>query len=78
MKHIILLLSLLALLPSSGCAESNQAETSEETSFTVEQVTDGLGVPWGLAFISDTQLLITEREGCIKLLDTESKTLTPY
>ena len=77
MKHFTLLLCLLAFLPSSGCAESNQAETSEEASFTLEQVTDGLGVPWGLAFITDTQLLITERAGSIKLLDTQSRTLTP-
>ena len=50
---------------------------SEKVTFVLEQVTDGLGIPWGMAFISDTRLLITEREGSIKLLDTQSKDLTP-
>jgi glucose/arabinose dehydrogenase len=43
----------------------------------LEEVTDGLGIPWSMAFISDTRLLITEREGSIKLVDTQSNTLTP-
>ena len=77
MKHITLLLGLLTLLPLQSYAASPQVIKSEKLTFTLEQVTDGLGIPWGLAFISDTQLLITERAGSIKLLDIQSKTLTP-
>jgi glucose/arabinose dehydrogenase len=49
---------------------------SETATFSLEEVASGLGIPWGLAFISDTQMLITEREGSIKLLDPGSKTLS--
>ena len=77
MKRITLLLSLLALLPLPNYAASPQVIKSEKQTFLVEEVTDGLSIPWGLAFISNTQLLITERAGSIKLLDMQKKTLTP-
>ena len=77
MKPVTLLFCLLALLPLSSHADSPRIIESEKATFAVAEVTDGLGIPWGLAFISDSQLLITEREGSLKLLDLQSKTLTP-
>ena len=77
MKRITLMLCLLALAPLPSYAESPQVIQSDKVTFELEKVTDGLGIPWGLAFISKTQLLVTEREGSIKLLDTQTKTLTP-
>ena len=81
MKGIIPWLFLLALVSMPGNAASTQAAPlilqSENVTFAVEEVIDGLGVPWGLAFISSTQILITEREGSIKLLDIQSKDLSP-
>ena len=73
MKHCTLLLCLLALLPLQSYAASPQVIPSEKVTFVLEKVTDGLGIPWGMAFISDTRLLVTERGGSIKLLDTQSK-----
>ncbi len=35
----------------------------------VEEVVNGLGIPWGMAFISPHQILITERAGAVLLLD---------
>ena len=77
MKRITLLLCLLTLLPLHGYTGSTRVIQSEKVTFALEEVIDGLGIPWGLAFISNTQILITEREGFIKVLDTRSKTLTP-
>ena len=77
MKRITLLLCLLTLLPLPGYSASPRIIQSEKVTFLLEKVADGLGIPWGMAFISDTRLLITEREGSIKLLDTQSNTLTP-
>ena len=77
MKRITHFLCLLVLVPLPGLAASPQAIQSEKAAFVLEQVADGLGVPWGMAFVSQTRLLITEREGSIKLLDIQSKTLTP-
>ena len=77
MKRTTLLLCLLTLLPLPAYSAPPRVIQSEAVTFALEQVADGLGIPWGLAFISDTRLLVTEREGSIKLLDTQSKTLTP-
>jgi glucose/arabinose dehydrogenase len=76
MKRFMLLLCLFALLPLPTHAAAPQVIQSEKVTFTLEEVVDGLGVPWGLAFIADSRLLITERDGDIRLLDTQSKTLT--
>ena len=76
MKRITLTLCLITLLPIPIYAESPQIVKSEKVTFVLEKVIDDLGIPWGLAFISESQLLITEREGHIKLLDTKTKNLT--
>lgn len=34
----------------------------------LEKVAQGLGIPWGLAFLSPSKLLVTERDGSIRLL----------
>lgn len=77
MTRRLLILCLLALLPLTVHADSSQGIESEKATFILEQVVEGLGVPWGMAFLSDQQLLITERGGKIKLLDTRSKRLSP-
>lgn len=40
----------------------------------LEQVTEGLGIPWGMTFLSPTKLLVTEREGNILLIDIDKST----
>lgn len=76
MKRFTLLLCFISLLPMPAYAAAPQVIQSEKVTFSLEEIVNGLGVPWGLAFIGDTQLLITEREGNIRLLDTQRKTLT--
>lgn len=42
----------------------------------VELLASGLGVPWGMAFLSPHQLIVTARSGDIRLLDLENAALT--
>ena len=77
MNKLLIIVFVLCSLPVALQARSAQIIDSETTSFRLEQVAEGLGVPWGLTFLSDTRLLITERRGTIKLLDIESGSLMP-
>jgi len=49
-----------------------QPVEQQNPAFRVEQVASGLGIPWGMAFLSPTQLLVTERSGRLRLLDIET------
>lgn len=49
---------------------------SEGMRFQVEKVADGLGVPWGMVFISPTEILFTERAGRVGVLNVESANIT--
>ena len=44
------------------------AITSEQATFKVELVTDGLENPWGMAFLPSGDILVTERPGRLRLL----------
>lgn len=55
---------LLILLSVSVCAHA--------VDFKLESLTSGLGVPWGMVFISGNEILFTERSGKAGLLDVSN------
>ena len=61
-----MLLSLL-VIPACTPAEAQVVE-SEEHSFHVTTVADGLSHPWGLAFLPNGDMLVTERPGRVRLI----------
>ena len=67
-----LLLLLTVLLSPFAAAEPLLQGRSDGQAFVVESVADGLGVPWGLTFVSDTELVITDRGGRAWRLDTRT------
>ena len=78
MSRITLLLcTLLSLVSLPGNAQSPHIIQSQDVTFTLELVIDDLGIPWGMAFISNNLMLVTEREGQISLLDTASGKSSP-
>ena len=76
MKSFTLALCRVAVLALPIDADSPRQIERDQASIVLERIVQGLGIPWGLAFISNSLLLITEREGHIKLFDTRSKRLT--
>ena len=60
---------------NSTFANNLSSIKSEGTDLQLEKVASGLNVPWGLAFLNEKQILITERSGTLKLLDLQQSTI---
>lgn len=75
-KRSLLLLTPLLAAPLELTAEVESIDTSAGP-VVVEEVVSGLDHPWGMAFLPDGRLLITERPGQLRLLDTENTLSEP-
>ncbi|MFT6914680.1 MAG: glucose/arabinose dehydrogenase [Motiliproteus sp.] len=62
---------LFGLSPFCGGSELLRGQHNG-VSYVLEQLTEGLGVPWGMAFIGPDQLLVTERAGAVVLINTDT------
>ena len=68
-KSLVLVISLLCF-PFSSYSENNTVTfKSEGMTLKIEKVAENLNTPWAMTFLSETKLLVTEREGSVVLLD---------
>lgn len=68
---------LFALMLVSAWAGTPGIVQSQQTSFVLERVADGLGIPWGMAFLSADEMIITERDGNVYILDIKTGATRP-
>jgi len=69
------ILYLVCLFPVHVFGDLVLKGNSEGVAYQVEKIADGLGTPWAMAFLTDNKILITEREGKLKLLDLHTRKL---
>ncbi len=76
-SHCVRRILPLALALHIPLAAAQDIHQSERHAFRVETFAEGLGVPWGLAFLPDGRLLISEREGTLRLADSAGQLSAP-
>ncbi len=63
-------LTILILAAPSFSLAKNLCESNCEPDYEI--ITDDLSYPWGLAFLDETRIVVSERSGSLKLIDGES------
>ena len=66
-------LGLAAALAAPFSASGKTVIDSERASFAVETIAEGLKNPWGLAFLPDGTMLVSERAGHLRLVSADGQ-----
>tara|TARA_R110002020_G_scaffold47905_2_gene136825 strand:+ start:8641 stop:9762 length:1122 start_codon:yes stop_codon:yes gene_type:complete len=77
MKISILSIYIFVVMTSVSCGQEpkNEVKVPENMVFTTETVIDGIPIPWGMAFLPDGAMLITEKSGELIHFKDGSKTV---
>ncbi|MGB5459172.1 MAG: PQQ-dependent sugar dehydrogenase, partial [Eudoraea sp.] len=79
MQNSIKALYLFVVMTNLSCGQKadNDINTPGETTFTAELIIDGLQNPWGMVFLPDGSMLISEKSGELILFkDGQKSTIT--
>ncbi len=77
---ISLIIALFVAVPQAvgqaGIVQEVGSVTTEAGPVVIEEVTDGLNHPWGLIFLPDGRLLVTERSGNLRIIDMKTGSIS--
>ena len=62
MKYLFSILTIFSFL-LAACQENSNISQNKSIHFKVETIVDDLEIPWGMVFLPDGSMLITEQEG---------------
>ena len=68
MKKTSLILSIIFLSISSACSQKENyppIQDSDEYSFELVKIVDGIDIPWGLAFTDKSSFIVTDKKGIL-------------
>lgn len=79
MPRLRLALACLLVLGAApaALAQDTQRFRTDKVEVIVETVARGLQNPWGLAFLPDNRMLVTEKPGRLRIVDAEGKLSEP-
>ena len=77
MTVVVMFFSFVSGPAISGQYLSGSVFSTEHTGFRVVTVSTGLVHPWGLAFLPDGRMLVTERSGQLRLVSNDGKLSDP-
>ncbi|MEE4378131.1 MAG: PQQ-dependent sugar dehydrogenase [Candidatus Competibacteraceae bacterium] len=63
----------LLLFSAASCHSADSVINTEKHTIRVVTVTEGLDHPWGLAFLPDGRMLVTERSGQLRLVNADGQ-----
>ncbi len=74
-----ILISTIALISINSCGQTKKNDveitTSQDSKYTTEVAVPGLSIPWGMAFMPDGSMLITEKAGQLIHFKDGAKTI---
>ena len=78
MKKTSLVLSIIFLSISSACSQRENyppIQDSNENSFELVKIVDGIDIPWGLAFTDKSSFLVTDKKGILYHVEDGKKSI---
>ncbi|MFT4313482.1 MAG: hypothetical protein ACMXYA_03660, partial [Candidatus Woesearchaeota archaeon] len=76
MKYILIVIACILLCILTSCT-TQITEPLNET-FTVNIITDQLTQPWGMDFVNETTLIVTQKRGDILLIQIDTGNITHF
>ena len=64
-KNAIAAVALLITASACGQNKPNEVNLPKEELFTIETVVEGINNPWGMVFLPDGSMLVSDKEGAL-------------
>ena len=69
-----LLISIFSLTSCISQENPPEITTPDQSKFTTETIVEGIDIPWGMDFISENEILVTEKKGILYRVSNGKKT----